>query len=90
MEKYRKISYNRQGLSILEHKKTMTRKEHLQKLPLQKRLQAMENIRREAFRSFSHELNKDGNNGFLLKSFTFHYTRQGSKYWWDIQEKYFS
>jgi hypothetical protein len=66
-----------------------TRREHLKVLPLQKRLQAMENIRKEAFKSLSHELDKLSDNRFLLKSFTFSYTRQGNKYWWDIHYKYF-
>ena len=47
--------------------KLKTRREHLKLLPLQKRLQAMENIRKEAFPSFQKALEyKDVRRNFLV------------------------
>ena len=67
-----------------------TRREHLKVLPLQKRLQAMENIRKEAFPSFQEVLNRNENKDFTLAgSVTFSYTSQGHDYWWSIHTKYF-
>ncbi len=65
----------------------MTRKEHLQKLPLQKRLQAMENIRRSQFPKGFLDGNTD--NFSLLGLFAFCYSKQGADYWWSIELKYF-
>lgn len=70
----------------------MTRKEHLQKLPLQKRLQAMENIRKNgSLAGFEANVNHATSNikHFLSGCFVFEHTRQGHEYWWNIQEKYF-
>lgn len=67
-----------------------TRREHLKVLPLQKRLQAMENIRKEAFPSFEKSsIEKHSEYNLLAGCFVFSYTRQGHKYWFDINEKYF-
>jgi hypothetical protein len=73
--------------------KMKTRKQHLQKLPLQKRLQAMEAIRRNNLfvHGLSYTMNMRCHNEVALAGcFTFHETRQGHTYWWSIQEKYFS
>jgi len=68
----------------------MTRKEHLKKLPLQKRLQAMENIRKEClFVSFQERLNHKTYNTTLMGLFVFMNTRQGHDYWMNIDMKYF-
>lgn len=67
-----------------------TRREHLKVLPLQKRLQAMENIRKEAFPSFQKALElKDVNGNFLMGQFSFHHSREGADYWFAINTKYF-
>lgn len=67
----------------------MTRREELQKLPLQKRLQAMENIRRQnSSFSFSERINAENCNVPLL--FVYIDTRQGHDYWRKIDKKYFS
>lgn len=71
----------------------MTRLEHLKKLPLQKRLQAMENTRRqlsEGQRLFS-ALNYEPlfSSKILSGLFLFYEVRQKESYWWCIQEKYF-
>jgi len=51
----------------------MTRKEHLQKLPLQKRLQAMENTRKDClFASFQEKLNYKTDNITLMSLFCFY------------------
>jgi len=70
----------------------MTRKEHLQKLPLQKRLQAMDNIRKNgSLATFEANINQPCSNVkfFLAGCFIFQNTRQGRYYWWNIQQKYF-
>jgi len=69
----------------------MTRKQHLQKLPLQKRLQAMENIRREESPAFSVSLNREISEAkmVLLGAFDFMKNRQSFDYWWNISWKYF-
>jgi len=71
----------------------MTRRQHLQKLPLQKRLQAMEAIRKQYCDSLGLQ-NRMNDTCFgtypLMSSFDFKGSRQGFKYWWAIQEKYFS
>lgn len=67
-----------------------TVKQHLQVLPLQKRLQAMENIRKESFPMFSKHLeHKCEHKNVLMVQFTFSYTRQGSDYWFKINSKYY-
>jgi hypothetical protein len=67
-----------------------TRREHLKVLPLQKRLQAMENIRKEAFPSFQKALDYiDVHGNFLIGTFTFYYSREGADYWFNINAKYF-
>lgn len=67
-----------------------TRREYLKVLPLQKRLQAMENIR--IFNHFFQEAVNSmcDKNYVILEMFTFTHTKQGSDYWWTINEKYFS
>jgi len=68
-----------------------TRREHLKVLPLQKRLQAMENIRKEAFPCFEKYLNdKRLSKDFIADCFLFQATRQGHEYWYDINHKYFN
>jgi len=69
-----------------------TRREHLQKLPLQKRLQAMENIRRKDL--FSQGVKKTLEmechiDLVLAGCFTYQETRQGHSYWWSINCKYY-
>lgn len=67
----------------------MTRKEHLQKLPLQKRLQAMENIRlQNNMNGFPETMNEEIDSWFTLV-FVFENTRQGHGYWWNVYEKYY-
>lgn len=67
----------------------LTRRERLQVLPLQKRLQAMEAIRREGF--FEQDLNHTCHpSSTIAGAITFEYTRQGHSYWWNINTKYFS
>jgi len=67
-----------------------TRRERLQKLPLQKRLQAMEEIRRRSssldFQRFLNVI--DDNKDFLLGYFIFNKSRAGSDYWFSIYFKY--
>jgi len=66
----------------------MTRKQHLQKLPLQKRLQAMENIRKSGFPSGF--LNREDDSNFILMGlFSFYESKQGADYWFEIDKKYF-
>ena len=67
-------------------------KEWLKLLPLQKRLQALENIRRSpSFRGYLDDLNWHLNKSLTLRgSFIFRNTRQGYKYWVNIDNKYFS
>jgi len=68
----------------------MTRKEHLQKLPLQKRLQAMENTRRACgFFWINKEVPDYAIKGLLSGLFVFTETKEGYRYWWNIQRKYF-
>ena len=65
-----------------------SRREHLKVLPLQKRLQAMENIRKVGY--FEQSLNYEcGSFSTLSGIITFKYTKQGHNYWWDIHAKYF-
>jgi len=67
-----------------------TRREHLKVLPLQKRLQAMEAIRREAFPSFNKALNHiEEKQNLLMGLFTFHYSRLGADYWFRINSEYY-
>lgn len=68
----------------------MTRKEHLKKLPLQKRLQAMENIRKQTS-GFTLSERLDHSTGVMILSgsFVFMNTRQGHDYWMGIDYKYF-
>lgn len=67
----------------------MTRLEHFKKLPLQKRLQAMENIRKtRRYFSFYALLNMDTTLP-LSGGFNFSRSRQGRKYWMNIDIKYF-
>lgn len=74
--------------TVKENLKTV--KEHLQVLPLQKRLQAMENIRRESFPMFSKHLSfKCERKNLLMGQFTFSYTRQSADYWFEINSKYY-
>lgn len=69
-----------------------TRKEHLKALPLQKRLQAMENIRRQNV--FSYGLKKTLNMNIGIQSvlcgcINFRNSKQGHFYWWYINLKWF-
>lgn len=67
-----------------------TRREHLKVLPLQKRLQAMENIRKEAFPSFEKYLaNKIDSKDFIGDCFLWDATRQGRLYWLNINNQYY-
>lgn len=68
----------------------MRLKNLLKKLPLQKRLQAMENIRRRTtdMIKFNDVLNIT-NQKDLKGSFVFAKTKQGHSYWMEIDAKYF-
>jgi hypothetical protein len=68
-----------------------TVKEHLKKLPLQKRLQAMENIRRGSSSSSLMEIMKLKTEGKELLSFLFIFnkTQQCHRYWYNINYKYY-
>ena len=67
-----------------------TRREHLKVLPLQKRLQAMENIRKIRTTGFNNALNElvDARSS-LRCAFTYFWTKQGGFYWCNIEAKYF-
>jgi len=68
----------------------MTRKQHLQKLPLQKRLQAMEYTRRASgFYWINKEASISEAKSLLSGLFVFTETKEGHRYWWNIQQKYF-
>lgn len=67
----------------------MTRKQHLQKLPLQKRLQAMENIRRGQSFSLQERINDECFTKENVLCFIYDETRQGHSYLWNIRAKYF-
>jgi hypothetical protein len=65
-------------------------REWLKLLPLQKRLQAIENIRRDNDRKLCYDLNYIGFKIIALTgSFVFSKTRQGHDYWQNINDKYF-
>lgn len=66
----------------------MTRRQELQKLPLQKRLQAIENTRREES-YFTLKARMDQEDCTCILSFVYRNTRQGHDYWWKINKKYF-
>tara|TARA_R110000782_G_scaffold202500_1_gene291031 strand:+ start:284 stop:535 length:252 start_codon:yes stop_codon:yes gene_type:complete len=72
-------------------KSMKTVKEHLKKLPLQKRLQAMENIRKLSYSySLSERMNSIRHETSTLSgSFIFEDTRQGHNYWSNINYKYY-
>lgn len=63
-----------------------TIKELLKQLPLQKRLQAMENIRLQEFEGFQKSLSREftGLENALSGIFVFKKTRQGHEYWTNI------
>lgn len=67
-----------------------TRREWFKELPLQKRLQATENVRRERGRRGSKDFNfvmntiKQTFHNCLYASFTFNRTKQGLDYWYRI------
>jgi hypothetical protein len=65
-------------------------REWLKLLPLQKRLQAIENIRRDNIFNLSYHLDYTGSKHTTLTgSFVFEKTRQGHNYWQNINDKYF-
>ena len=70
----------------------MTRKQHLQKLPLQKRLHAMENIRKQYCDTLGLQ-NRMSDTAYgyspLITGFEFKASKQGFKYWMNIDRKYF-
>ena len=67
-----------------------TLREWLKLLPLQKRLQAIENIRRDNIPNLSYHLDfKYCKSSTLAGSFVFEKTRQGYNYWMNINDKYF-
>jgi hypothetical protein len=67
-----------------------TLREWLKLLPLQKRLQAIENIRRDNIPNLIYHLNfKYCKSSTLAGSFVFSKTRQGHDYWQNINNKYF-
>jgi hypothetical protein len=67
-----------------------TRREHLKVLPLQKRLQAMENIRKVRQGNFSSALNELTSKRLSISgAFSYFLTRQGGIYWCKIEDKYF-
>jgi len=66
-----------------------TRREHLKVLPLQKRLQAMEEIRKVGY--FEEHLKQECDSySAIAGCVTFLYTKQGHEYWWNIHLKYFN
>lgn len=66
-----------------------TVREHLKRLPLQKRLQAMEATRR-LNTSFNVRLNSTcDQNGALTGAFVFDDSKQGHDHWMDLHNKYF-
>jgi hypothetical protein len=68
-----------------------TVREELKKLPLQKRLQAIENIRKQNIMvcGLKKALDDEYSNGnFLISYFSFTDTRQGLDYWFDIYGQY--
>lgn len=67
-----------------------TVKQHLQILPLQKRLQAIENIRRQSTCGFKYDLSyRIEKRLALIGSVAFVLTKQGHDYWRNINNKYF-
>lgn len=65
-----------------------TRIEHLNILPLQKRLQAMENIRKHSHLHLKEAMNEITVDP-MTAVFIFDLTKQGHYYWMEINEKYF-
>ena len=71
----------------------MTRKEHLKKLPLQKRLQAMEQIRKQCnnFSYLKFRINIECERyDTLMASIDMSVSKQGFDYWYSIHNKYFN
>jgi general stress protein 26 len=67
-----------------------TLREWLKLLPLQKRLQAIENVRRDNDLNLYYYLDNIGSKYIVLSgSFVFEKTRQGHNYWETINNKYF-
>jgi hypothetical protein len=65
-------------------------REWLKLLPLQKRLQAIENIRRDSGFNLTYNLHFcQDKTSTLTGSFIFEKTRQGHSYWQNINDKYF-
>jgi hypothetical protein len=65
-------------------------REWLKLLPLQKRLHAIENIRKYSLFEFTYILNMKISKYLLLSHcFIFEKTRQGHDYWQNINNKYF-
>jgi hypothetical protein len=65
-------------------------REWLKLLPLQKRLQAIENIRRDSGFNLTYDLDFcQDKTSTLTGSFIFGETRQGHDYWQNINNKYF-
>jgi hypothetical protein len=68
-----------------------TRKQHLQKLPLQKRLQFMEQIRKHSHLKLGEAMCEiTGYLAFpMISVVIFDLTKQGHEYWMNINSKYF-
>jgi hypothetical protein len=63
-----------------------TRMEWFKELPLQKRLQAMEAIRKFSEVQFMRQLHFNCTKHIMLSgAFTFGQTKQGHEYWWKLQ-----
>jgi hypothetical protein len=68
-----------------------TVREHLKTLPLQIRLKAMENLRKQTYKGgFHSQLNYKSINLYaaLSSSFVFSETREGHKFWIEISVNY--
>jgi len=69
-----------------------TRREYMKALPLQKRLQAIENIRRNrGLKGLLNEILDEipRTESVLSGTFVYGWTKQGHDYWWAISTKYF-
>lgn len=66
-----------------------TVREHLKKLPLQKRLQAMENTRRQTGRFQDRINHSTSKQDLILGLFSFDQTKQGHDYWFNINKKHY-
>ncbi len=69
-----------------------TRREALKKLPLQKRLQFMEAVRKHCHLKFEKAMNEDIENDSatpMSSCFLFEVSKQGFDYWFNINMEYY-